>query len=397
MRGRVLAAATLVLTAGSCDPQDGSRENVAPRETPVAGSASTGEWRTFRGDARLAGIAGGTLTHAPELLWSFDVGRPILSSPVVADGRVFFGADDYHLHCVDASTGEEVWRFATLDVIEAPPLVVNGTVYIGSSDFFLYAVDAERGELRWKYEADDRILGGANYHQSPAGLRIVVGSYDAHLYCFDAVGGELQWKYGTGDYVNGTPAVARGKVVFGGCDAALHVVDIATGEAASRIGLGEGCHVPGSVGLAGNRAFLGHYGNQFVCIDVDSGALVWTHSGGRDPFFSSPAIGRERVVFGGRDRKLHCVRREDGAEEWTFATRRKVDGSPVIIGDSVVFGGADGRLRVLGLERGEERWSYDIGPAITASPAVVDGMIFVGATDGRLYAFGEGPVDSAGR
>ena len=325
----------------------------------------------------------------PRVVWTLDVGRPILSSPAVVDSRVYFGADDYAVHCVDAATGEEQWKFLTQDVIEAPALVVDGKVFIGSSDFFFYALDAQSGELLWKYETEDRIVGGANVHRSAGQLRILVGSYDSNLYCFDAASGERLWKYGTSNYVNGTPAIDGGRAVFGGCDAVLHVVDIATGEATAQVELGPGCHVPGSVALADGRAYLGHYGNEFICMDLATEAVVWSYGDGREPFFSSPAIGADRGVFGGRDRFLHCVGREDGALLWKFATSRKVDGSPLIVGDEVVFGGADGRLYVVGLADGVERWSYDIGRDIAAAPAFANGMLFVGGTDGVLYAFGE--------
>ena len=103
-----------------------------------------------------------------------------------------------------------------------------------------------------------------------------------------------------------------------------------------------------------------------------------------------PGIGGDRVVFGGRDKKLHCLRRDDGSVLWTFPTRRKVDGSPVICGDKVVFGSGDGRLYLLRLSDGSELWRYDIGRPVFSSPAVVDSVVVVGASDGRVYAFGAG-------
>ena len=60
----------------------------------------------------------------------------IVSSPVIADGRVFVGSDDGNLYAVDFATGAKLWSFATEDIIEAPPLLLAGTVYVGSSDFF---------------------------------------------------------------------------------------------------------------------------------------------------------------------------------------------------------------------------------------------------------------------
>lgn len=351
---------------------------------PVLGA----QWPMHRGGPSLPGVAAGSLPDKPVLAWSFVTGGAILSSPAIVDGVVYFGSSDQAVYALSFADGKKLWSFATDDMIEAPPLVHEGRVFIGSSDFFLYALDAKTGELAWKFETEDKILGGANWWRDADGHdRIVFGSYDTRLYCVDASSGKKLWDYKTDNYVNGTPAILGDRIVFGGCDAVLHVVSAKSGEAVAQIALGDECHVAGSVALAGERVYLGDYGNEFVCVDLQTGERAWAYTNPAHPFFSSPAIGEDRVVFGGRDKKLHCAARADGKPLWTFPTRRKVDGSPVICGDKVVFGSGDGRLYVLRVADGKLVWEYEIGQSIYSSPAVVDGTIVVGANDGRLYAF----------
>jgi outer membrane protein assembly factor BamB len=346
------------------------------------------DWPMHRRDSSLTGVTGERLGDDLELAWTFETEGAIISSPAIVGGVVYVGSGDQKVYAIDLATGVERWSFLTEDIIEAPPLVHDGRVYIGSSDLFFYAIDADTGELEWKRETGDKILGGANFVTADDGTTsIVVGSYDTHLYCFDAKSGEPRWSYRTDNYINGTPAILGDEIVFGGCDAMLHVVSAKTGEAADRIDLGRECHVAGSVALADGRAYLGHYGNEFVCVDLEEADVVWSYPSPRHAFFSSPAIAADRVVFGGRDKKLHCVKRSDGEPLWTFPTRRKIDGSPVVFGDRVVFGSGDGRLYVLNLEDGEEVWSYEIGQPVYSSPAVAGGTIVVGANDGVLYAF----------
>jgi len=348
------------------------------------------DWPQFRGDAAQRGVAQGSLAGAFEKRWAYEAGGPITSSPVVANGLVYFGSDDQKLHAVELATGRARWTFETEDMIEAPPMVHAGTVYVGSNDFFLYALDAASGERRWRFEAGDKFLGAAVPVPAPEGdgYRVVCGSYDTNLYCLDPSDGRELWRYGTDNYVNGTPAIDElGRIVFGGCDAVLHVVSARTGEALQRLELGEACHVAGSVALDAGRAYFGHYGNAFVCVDLAGPKVAWSYTDPDQAFFSSPAVLAERVVFGGRDKELHCVAKADGKELWSFKTRRKVDGSPVACGDKVVFGSGDGWLYVLALEDGRELWSYEIGAPIMTSPAVVAGEILIGANDGRLYCF----------
>lgn len=352
-----------------------------------------GSWPIYRGDSALSGlVTDGSLAGTPELAWTFKTEDAITSSPVVGGGKVYFGSGDYKIYALDAATGEERWSFATEDIVEAPGLLLDGTLFIGSSDFFFYALDAETGELRWKVETGDKILGGANWLQLEDGRKvIVVGSYDACLYCFDPKDGKELWKYETDNYVNGTPAVTEdGAVVFGGCDAILHLVSVATGESVAQIPLGSECHVAGSVATSGEQVYFGHYGNEFVSVNMKSGDLTWRYPSRRDAFFSSPSILPDKIVFGGRDRMMHCVDRATGEELWTHRTRRKVDSSPLVAGDRVLYGSGDGYLYLLSLADGEELWRYELGRPILSSPAVVGNMFWIGCNDGSLYAFRTG-------
>jgi outer membrane protein assembly factor BamB len=124
-------------------------------------------------------------------------------------------------------------------------------------------------------------------------------------------------------------------------------------------------------------------------VDLVAGTNVWTFKDRRFPYFSSPALAKDRVVFGGQDKLLHCVSRENGKPLWSFATRGKVDSSPAICGDKVVVGSEDGRLYLVSLDAGKELWSYDIGQPIQSSPAVAEGRVVVGCDDGSVYCFGK--------
>ncbi|MCR9246906.1 MAG: PQQ-binding-like beta-propeller repeat protein [bacterium] len=363
-----------------------------PERTQDPTRKSTTDWPHYRGDPGLAGRAAGSLGDVPELAWSFATAGEILSSPIVVDGIVYVGSTDNSVYALDLQTGEKRWSFATGDMVEAPALHLAGNIYIGSSDGFFYALDAATGQLRWRFETKDRILGGANWFRTKAGeLHVVVGSYDASVYCLDTAG-KSQWSYETDNYVHGAPAVGKGEIVFGGCDAGLHLVDAETGKRITKIDLGQGCQVAGSVALVDDRAYFGHYGNEFLRVQLESGEVEWTYKNRRQGFVSSPALDDEHVVVGSRDKQLHCMSRKDGKPLWKFKTRRKVDGSPVICGDKVVFGSGDGRLYMLRLATGELVWSYDIGKPVFSSPAVSNGMIVVGANDKKIWAFRAHPA-----
>lgn len=357
-------------------------------EPAKIGVATPDAWPMFRGNPGLTGVSPATLPNTLSLLWTYKTAAPVKSSPAIAQGRVFVGSDDKSLHAIDLKTGKKVWSFATEGEIESSPLVLNHLVYVGSSDGGLYAVDVATGKAAWSFKTEDKILGGPNWVAAPDGKSywVLAGSYDYKLYCFDAATGKTNWTYETGNYINGAPAVADGRTVFGGCDALLHVISLKDGQKIKEVEAG--AYIAGSGAYEGNRFYVGHYENEFLCADLENGRIEWKFKDRAFPYFSSPALTTDRVVFGGRDKKLHCVNKQNGEAVWDFPTRGKVDSSPVVAGDKVVVGSEDGNLYMVRLANGEQVWSYEVGQPITSSPAVVNGMVVVGSEDGNVYAFG---------
>jgi eukaryotic-like serine/threonine-protein kinase len=345
-------------------------------------------WPMFRGRQDLLGTAAGNLPDSLELRWSFKTEGPVKSSAAIDGERVVVGSDDTHVYCINSLTGEEIWAFKTADAVEGSPLILGGHVYIGSADGQLYKLDLATGALQWKYATGDKILGGVNWIQPSTGKseQILVGSYDSKLHCVDAATGKAVWTVTTDNYVNGAPAVAGEKIVFGGCDGLLHVVSATDGKELAKIEAG--AYIAGSVALEENFAYVGHYGNEVLCIDLEAETVAWRYKERGFPYFSSPAVTDEHVIIGGRDKRLHCLERATGKQLWEFQTGGKVDSSPVVCGDKIAFGSEDGRLYVLDMKNGKELWSYEIGKPLTASPAVADGLLIIGSEDGTVYAFG---------
>jgi outer membrane protein assembly factor BamB len=283
--------------------------------------------------------------------------------------------------------GSNLWKTGTGGPVEAPPLFLDGTVYVGSDDGSLYALSGETGRVMWTYKTQARITGSANWATLSNGTRlIVVGSYDGKLHAVDALSGVEAWTCVTGGYINGTPAVADGLILFGGCDMTVRMLDVGSGRTVRTIEMGS--YIPTGPAVAGGRLYVGHFGGDFVCADIYTAKLIWKAEEQVGPVVTYPALAPQRVVYGARDMKVHCLDRTQGASAWTYTAGGDVDSSPVVAGDRVVFGADDGRLRVLNLADGVEVWSYEIGHAIKSSPAVANGVVVIGADDGSIYAFG---------
>jgi outer membrane protein assembly factor BamB len=373
----------LLVLIFACSSQNGKQKRVI--------NYDKARWPIFRGDKNLSGKSYDKLPEKLSLLWSFQTGNDIKSSPVIGMENTYIGSTDGKLYALKLLTGKKIWEFDTGDDIEAPPLLLDSTLFIGNLSGNFFSINALTGELIWKNEIGGDIYGSANWLDDPSGSGkwILVGTYDNLIYSLRASDGSLNWTYEVKDFINGAPAVDQGLIVFGSCDEHLHILSGIDGQFLGEVNAGS--YIPGSPALEAGFAYVGHYGNQLICVDLKEKLIRWKYEDEKNgsPFFSSPALSENVVVVGSRDKFVHCVEKETGRGLWKFPTFDDVDSSPVICDGKVVVGSMDGRLYLINLSNGKKIWSYQIGAPIIGSPAVAGGIIIVGAEDGRLYAFGE--------
>ena len=134
---------------------------------PAFGRASggapsrAGEWPTFRHD-ELRG--GGTRQAVPtqlRTLWEAKIGS-VVSSPVIAGGKVFAAAVDEHcVVALDAARGMPAWSYTAGARVDTPPTIYKGMALFGSADGYAYCLRARDGKLAWRLRvapADRRIV-----------------------------------------------------------------------------------------------------------------------------------------------------------------------------------------------------------------------------------------------
>ncbi len=203
--------------------------------------------------------------------------------------------------------------------------------------------------------------------------------------------GKVVWTYKTDDYINGAPAVVDGRfVVFGGCDAQLHVINVKDGTLVHRIPTE--AYIPASIGTFGTMAFCGNYANQTVAFDVEGGKVAWVYQDRALPFFSSPAVNERLVLIGSRDKHLHAIDRKSGQNVWKFRTGGRIEGSPIVFDDGVVFGSSDGRIYAADLAAGNEVWQLDLGEPLVASAAFGEQQLIISGDKGTVFSIRAGPA-----
>jgi outer membrane protein assembly factor BamB len=67
-------------------------------------------------------------------------GENSVSSPAVADGKLYFGLDNNYVYALDALTGDLVWSYKTEGAVQSSPAISDGLLFVGSNDGNLYAI-----------------------------------------------------------------------------------------------------------------------------------------------------------------------------------------------------------------------------------------------------------------
>ncbi|MBT4823510.1 MAG: PQQ-binding-like beta-propeller repeat protein [Lentisphaerae bacterium] len=71
---------------------------------------------------------------------------------VLQGDRVYFGSSaDHAVHCLDASSGAERWRCYAEGPIRFPPTVADGKAFFGSDDGHVYCAEATTGAVVWSF------------------------------------------------------------------------------------------------------------------------------------------------------------------------------------------------------------------------------------------------------
>ncbi len=321
---------------------------------------------------------------SPEVVWAFETGDDVYSSPAVIGGIAYFGSRDGRFYAVDAETGETRWSLDLGSPVRSSPTVLDGTVYFGTHDHRVYALDARSGERKWEFSTDGPV------ESSPVvvGDTLFIGSGDGSIYAIDVSNGEERWSYETKGIVGCSPAVHDGTVYIGSYDGFMYAIGADTGEEVWRFKTGDSIYSTPAV--SGDSLFFGSLDGRVYALDRRTGSLHWSFTTEGSLVWSSPAVRDGLVYVGAFDSNLYALDAETGEVVWRYWTGVKaIYSSPLLAGGTIYFGGRDGYLYAVDATKGTLRWKFQAGDVIESSPAVYAGKVYFGCADGKVYALRE--------
>jgi outer membrane protein assembly factor BamB len=133
------------------------------------------------------------------------------SSPMLGDGRVFFGSQNGTVYALEDRTGALAWTYHAASAVKASPTLSGGVLYFGDYSGRLQAISAQSGRRLWVSRSEGALLGSGNFYSTAAVVygRVFLGNTDGRIYAYDASSGHLDWAVQTGAYVYASPAVTN--------------------------------------------------------------------------------------------------------------------------------------------------------------------------------------------
>ena len=297
--------------------------------------------------------------------WFTPLPGPFHSTALFADNKIFAANDGGDLWALDANTGKVLWSSPAPECRDLfrfrcniNPLAKFGNMVVATGAFQFRAVDMADGRTAFLRESpypDNIAAGGATLND------LILMEDQEKISAVDPTG-KIRWE------------VRR---------AALKLRPIKR-ERGLAPGGSDGKHL-----YAVGRSALRKMGTD--------GSEVWA-APLPSPLnrLGTPAIGGGRVFISARE-MFYAFSDADGKPLWSFRTDRdpaygsyqqyRNDSSPALAKDKVVFGSDAGKLYVLDAESGKMLQQISVNSPIKASPAISDNMVCIIDFDGQIHVF----------
>ena len=350
----------------------------------------------------------GALADSPEVVWRFDLGSRLSSSPVVHEGRLFVAGESGRAVRLDARTGKPVWEHDLGAAVRASPAAAGGVVVFSTLDGSATALDASTGEPMWRYAFEEQSLSPPAIFEGV----VYVGSNDWHIYALDVQTGELRWRYKALDSVRSGPSVNDEAVVFTDVTNRLYTLRRDTGT--FRMDFKTAGPARGGVVLQDTLGYVADRGGRVRAVDWTVRDLpfekaylkirvqlfawkmiseppeikgsVWYFRKRGEEYSATPVAAHDAVYAVALSGAVIALDKEDGSLLWEARIDRGVPGSPIVVGRTLVVGDAIGVLYGLDALSGAELWKVRLVGGLVGAPAFASGTLFAASASGEVYA-----------
>lgn len=330
--------------------------------TPVV---AAGRVYAMDGRARVTAVDAGT----GDRIWSVDLTPKGADGGfggglAFADGRLYATTGYGQIVALDAASGDEYWRRDVRTPLRSAPTVAGGRVYAITLDNRTEAVDAATGAPAWTHSGITEVASLLGHASPAAGEGIVVVPYSSgEIFGLRADSGRMVWSDGLASArrsdvisdlsdIRGLPVLFRGAAIAVSHSGRAAAIDLHSGARLWDRDYG-GTHTPA---VAGDSFFLLTTDNQLLAAQTADGRVRWTAD---LPVYRDPESRSERIVWAG----------------------------PLLAGGRLILTNSLGEAVFFSPYNGEQLGSIRL-PAATLLPPVVAGRtLYVLSDDATLSAY----------
>jgi len=326
----------------------------------------------------------------------------VFAVTIVGDMLYFGSSVTDSVHCLDVRTGQQKWFFTTEGPVRYPPSYDDGKLYFGSDDGHAYCINASDGSFIWKYSPseDTRLIGNNGSLIPMWPVRTGTAVLDGKVY-FAASLVNWQSSYlcslnaqtgsdsGTGHY-----RVSGGVTPMGAIMASATKLYLLQGRLSPyTFNRSNGS----SSGTFGERGQSGCY----ALLTSDSRFVrgnAKVHAAGQE-LTEHDTITKDRIATYPNARRLvvsgdsayiitwttlKAVRRSNGSNRWSVPCDYP---HVLILAGDVLFAGGTNKVAAFSTTDGQQIWSRVVDGRARAL-AAAGGRLFVSTDTGNIHVFG---------
>ena len=400
---------------------------------PRRGSYAWSKFAHYADNSGTSSDPGVSVVDAPSLgvRWMAPLGATALSSPVAAWNRrlgrmlVYIGTESGDFMALDAGTGDTVWSVDLGKRILSTPLVEGGSVWVARANSpVLYKLNAATGAVRCSRRLAGSPDGSLTDATLARGAHVIYasaldnGTTSGPVYAVKGSDCAVDWRFsafnapatGSWDPLSfATDGQGRALLLFGTNDPddSVYALNAATGakvwsfktpsladNSDTDVGAGVTVSPPGRNGFADGVAYVPAEDGWLFALDLATGRRLWSYDfGAQLPLDhrsrSTAALVGRRLIFG-EGGGVMAVNAVTGLPDWTFATGDVESiSAPAVVGPAggqvVAVTTLAGAFDLLSVASGRLLYQYQTPSYSTSSFADVDGNLVTADADGFLY------------
>jgi outer membrane protein assembly factor BamB/predicted MPP superfamily phosphohydrolase len=244
-------------------------------------------------------------------LWQFQTDAAVLGSPVIENDFVYIGGSDHCFQEINLPTGKPVWRNCILTgPVVSTPMIYNDKVIFGAWDKNLYAMDRLNGKLLWIWNNGSSVINFSPAACIPVvqdGVVYVVAP-DRYITAIDANDGKTIWRNNEATVRESIGISNDGKFVYGKTMQDTIVAYATSREPqhpAWKMNCGFGYeHVPSMLIEKDGQVFFGTKNGVVYCIDPSQQKMIWAHKIDNSMVNTVRVIDKHHIIASTMDGKV---------------------------------------------------------------------------------------------